>query len=53
MNEEIKRKRIRVVDDESNLTLFYRMSLGYLGFEVETFNDPKMLCQISKQLIMT
>lgn len=40
MNEEIKRKRILVVDDESDLTLFYRMSLEYHGFEVETFNDP-------------
>jgi DNA-binding response OmpR family regulator len=41
MNEEIKRKRIMVVDDESDLTLFYRMSLEYHGFEVETFNDPR------------
>ncbi|MGI0043807.1 MAG: hypothetical protein ACRD47_08855 [Nitrososphaeraceae archaeon] len=41
MNEEIKRKRIMVVDGESDLTLFYRMSLEYHGFEVETFNDPR------------
>jgi DNA-binding response OmpR family regulator len=41
MNEEIKRKRILVVDDESDLTLFYRMSLEYHGFEVEIFNDPR------------
>ncbi len=41
MNEEIKRKRILVVDDESDLTLFYRLSLEYHGFEVETFNDPR------------
>jgi DNA-binding response OmpR family regulator len=41
MNEEIKRKRIMVVDDEADLTLFYRMSLEYHGFEVETFNDPR------------
>lgn len=41
MNEEIVRKRILVVDDESDLTLFYRMSLEYHGFEVETFNDPR------------
>jgi DNA-binding response OmpR family regulator len=41
MNEEIKRKKILVVDDESDLTLFYRMSLEYHGFEVETFNDPR------------
>ena len=30
-----------VVDDESDLILFYRMSLEYYGFEVETFNDPR------------
>jgi DNA-binding response OmpR family regulator len=41
MNEEIKMKRIMVVDDEPDLTLFYRMSLEYHGFEVETFNDPR------------
>jgi DNA-binding response OmpR family regulator len=41
MNKDIKRKRISVVDDESDLTLFYRMSLEYHGFEVETFNDPR------------
>ena len=41
MDEKIKGKRIMVVDDESDLTLFYRMSLEYHGFEVETFNDPR------------
>jgi DNA-binding response OmpR family regulator len=41
MNKEIVRKRILVVDDESDLTLFYRMSLEYHGFEVEAFNDPR------------
>jgi DNA-binding response OmpR family regulator len=41
MDEKIKGKRIMVVDDESDLTLFYRMSLEYHGFEVEAFNDPK------------
>jgi DNA-binding response OmpR family regulator len=41
MNEEIKRKRIMVVDDESDLTLFFSMSLEYHGFEVETFNDSR------------
>jgi DNA-binding response OmpR family regulator len=41
MDEIIKGKRIMVVDDESDLTLFYRMSLEYHGFEVEAFNDPK------------
>jgi DNA-binding response OmpR family regulator len=39
MNDKIKRKRIIVVDDEHDLTLFYRMTLEYYGFEVETFND--------------
>jgi DNA-binding response OmpR family regulator len=41
MNEEMKMKRIMVVDDESDLTLIYRMSLEYHGFEVEAFNDPR------------
>ena len=41
MNEKIKGKRIMVVDDESDLTLFYRMSLEYYGFEVDSFNEPK------------
>jgi DNA-binding response OmpR family regulator len=30
-----------VVDDEPNLTLFYRMSLEYHGFEVETYNESE------------
>lgn len=30
-----------VVDDESDLTLFYKMSLEFHGFEVDTFNDPR------------
>jgi DNA-binding response OmpR family regulator len=41
MDDRIKGKRIMVVDDEHDLTLFYRMSLEYYGFEVETYNDPK------------
>jgi DNA-binding response OmpR family regulator len=41
MDNRIKGKRIMVVDDEHDLTLFYRMSLEYYGFEVETYNDPK------------
>jgi DNA-binding response OmpR family regulator len=40
-DEKIKRKRIMVVDDEPDLTLCYRLSLEYHGFEVETFNDPR------------
>ena len=30
-----------VVDDESDLTLFYRMFFEYHGVEVDTFNDPR------------
>jgi DNA-binding response OmpR family regulator len=41
MDDRIKGKRIMVVDDEHDLTLFYRMSLEYYGFEVETYDDPK------------
>jgi DNA-binding response OmpR family regulator len=41
MDDRIKGKRIMVVDDEHDLTLFYRMSLEYYGFEVETYNDPR------------
>jgi DNA-binding response OmpR family regulator len=40
-DEKIKRKRIMVVDDKPDLTLCYRLSLEYHGFEVETFNDPR------------
>lgn len=40
MNDGIRRKRMIVVDDESDLTLLYRMSLEYYGFEVETYNEP-------------
>ena len=41
MNLKIKGKRIMVVDDESDLTLFYRMFFEYHGVEVDTFNDPR------------
>jgi DNA-binding response OmpR family regulator len=41
MDDRIKGKRIMVVDDEHDLTLFYRMSLEYYGFEVETYNYPR------------
>ena len=30
-----------IVDDESDLTLFFSMSLEYHGFKVEAFNDPR------------
>jgi len=47
MNNRRKGKQIMVVDDESDLILFYRMSLEYYGFEVETFNDPRKAPQVS------
>ena len=33
-------KRILVVDDESNVTLFFKTVLNDNGFYVDTFNDP-------------
>ena len=53
MNEGIKGKRIMVVDDESDLTLFYKMSLEFHGFEVDTFNDPRKALSISNQTTTT
>ncbi|MGC1132071.1 MAG: response regulator [Nitrososphaeraceae archaeon] len=41
MDEILKGKRIMVVDDEPDLTLFFSMSLEYHGFNVEAFNDPR------------
>jgi DNA-binding response OmpR family regulator len=41
MDDGIRGKRIMVVDDEHDLTLFYRMCCEYYGFEVETYNDPR------------
>ncbi|MGH9977156.1 MAG: response regulator [Nitrososphaeraceae archaeon] len=41
MDEWKKGKQIMVVDDESDLTVFYKISLEYYGFVVDTFNDPK------------
>jgi DNA-binding response OmpR family regulator len=41
LNEVIKGKRIMVVDDEFDLTLFYKMLLEFHGFRVDTFNDPR------------
>jgi hypothetical protein len=32
LDEKIKGKKIMVVDDESDLTLFFSMSLEYYGF---------------------
>jgi DNA-binding response OmpR family regulator len=41
MDKGVERKQIMVVDDESDLTLFYQVSLEYYGFVVDTFNEPK------------
>ena len=41
MNEKIKGKRVMVVDDESDLTLFFSMTLEYQGFVVDAFNDSR------------
>jgi two-component system catabolic regulation response regulator CreB/two-component system response regulator ChvI len=40
MDDRINGKQIMVVDDESDLTLYYRTSLEYYGFIVDTFNEP-------------
>ena len=41
MDDRIRGKRIVVLDYEHDLTLFYRMSLEYYGFEVETYNKSE------------
>src|ERR671919_2740234 len=41
MNEKIKGKRVMVVDDESDLTLFFSMTSEYQGFVVDAFNDSR------------
>ena len=41
MDEWIRGKQIMIVDDDSDLTLYYRMSLEYYGFVVDIFNEPK------------
>jgi DNA-binding response OmpR family regulator len=49
MDEKRKGKRIMVVDDEPDLTLFFSMSLEYHGFKVEAFNDPRKALSNFKQ----
>jgi DNA-binding response OmpR family regulator len=41
MDEWIRGKQIMVVDDESDITGFFKISLEYYGFVVDTFNEPK------------
>ena len=51
MNEEIKRKRIMVVDDESDLTLFYRMSLGTLDLKLKHLMTPRCFIKFQNSLL--
>lgn len=37
-----RKKRILVVDDESDITLVFKMTLEQAGFEVDVFNDPNL-----------
>lgn len=41
MDNSERGKRIMVVDDEPDLNLFYRISLEYYGFVVDTFDEPR------------
>ena len=40
MNEQQKKKRILVVDNDPDNTLVVRIALEDNGFEVDAFNDP-------------
>lgn len=35
-----KRKKILIVDDDTDITLTFKTALDNYGFEVETYNDP-------------
>jgi DNA-binding response OmpR family regulator len=39
---EIKRKRILIVDDEPDITEAFRLVLEDCQFEVDTYNDPRL-----------
>ena len=41
VNEGARGKQIMVVDDESDVTLFYKMSLESYGFLVDIFKEPQ------------
>ena len=41
MSNRITTERIMIVDDESDITVFCKISLEYYGYEVDTFNEPK------------
>jgi DNA-binding response OmpR family regulator len=41
MNNDNKKPRILLVDDEQDITFSFRMGLENNGFVVDTFNDPK------------
>ena len=34
-------RQIMVVDDEFDVTVFYKLSLEYYGFVVDAFNEPR------------
>ena len=40
MNDQSKKRRILVVDDEPDITSAFDMILEMNGFEVDTYNDP-------------
>jgi two-component system, OmpR family, response regulator ChvI len=41
MNNNDKKKRISIVDDEQDITFALRIALEHNGFDVDTFNDPR------------
>jgi DNA-binding response OmpR family regulator len=41
MNDIMRGEQIMVVDDEPDLILFYKMSLEYYGFRVDTYNQSE------------
>ena len=53
MDDRIRGKRIVMLDDEHDLTLFYGTSLEYYGFEVETCNKSENALSKFKPDIMT
>ena len=40
--EKNKKKRILIVDDEPGTTLPFKLGLENYGFQVDTYNDPKI-----------
>jgi hypothetical protein len=50
MSEKRRVIKTMVVDHESDVTLFCKVSLEYYGIEVDAFNEPKKHCQILNQI---